>query len=814
MNRLQGLTTRLRTGFLFGLIALSLTACGGGAKTEANPDLNRGPTSTYTGPAPATADIQAFRVNLWDPLRGNNRCGSCHGVGGQSPQFARSDDVNQAYAAVQAEVDLSQPAESRLVRKVASGHHCWLDSSAACADSITAYITAWAGGSEGGGATDVQLTPPISRDAGASKSLPPESDLFATHVHPLLKEHCRECHSSSERTAQSPFFASPGLAEAYDGVRGKIDLNEPGNSRLVVRLRDESHNCWSDCERDAETLRQAIQSVADSVLPTPVDERLVLSKALKLDDGIVASSGGRYEANMIAKYEFKTGGGTTAYDTSGVEPALNLTLSGNYDWVGGWGIEFDGGKAQGSTSASSKLAKLIRATGEYSVEAWVVPANTTQEGPARIISYSGGSSARNFTLGQTLQSYDFLNRSSVSDGNGGPALSTPDADNILQATQQHVVITYDPSNGRRIYVNGLLVDVADPLTGGSLGSWDDTYALVLGNEVSREYPWRGRLRMVTIYNRALNQGQIAQNFGVGVGEKYYLLFHIGHLIDVPDTYVMLETSQFDSHSYLFQQPTVINLRDDASFDNIPLQGLKIGINGREALVGQAFSTLDTRLDDSSHAAGGQVLSMQGAVIGSESGPETDEFFLSFKQLGSHQNIIVEASTTTPPTTSPAIQADIGVRTFDEINATMASLTGVSPTRPEVQNTFNNIRQQLPAIPNIEAFLTSHQIAITQLAIEYCSALVSDATLRTSYFPRFSFSGSGFDGTQRNALIAPLLTRIIGTDLNSQPEIRDELEGLIDTLAGSCSGSCSGPQTEVIAKASCAATLGSAAVLLK
>jgi hypothetical protein len=30
--------------------------------------------------------------------------------------------------------------------------------------------------------------------------------------------------------------------------------------------------------------------------------------------------------------------GNIAYDTSGHEPALNLTLSGDVTWVGGWGI--------------------------------------------------------------------------------------------------------------------------------------------------------------------------------------------------------------------------------------------------------------------------------------------------------------------------------------------------------------------------------------------------------------------------------------------------------------------------------------------
>ncbi len=43
--------------------------------------------------------------------------------------------------------------------------------------------------------------------------------------------------------------------------------------------------------------------------------------------------------------------GNIAYDTSGHEPALNLTLSGDVTWVGGWGINVKmGGKAQGTAA--------------------------------------------------------------------------------------------------------------------------------------------------------------------------------------------------------------------------------------------------------------------------------------------------------------------------------------------------------------------------------------------------------------------------------------------------------------------------------
>ena len=70
--------------------------------------------------------------------------------------------------------------------------------------------------------------------------------------------------------------------------------------------------------------------------------------------------------NVIALYQFKTGQGTTAYDTSGVNPGMHLTLSGGVGWVGGWGIDVGSGKAQASTTTSRKLYDLITAAGEYS----------------------------------------------------------------------------------------------------------------------------------------------------------------------------------------------------------------------------------------------------------------------------------------------------------------------------------------------------------------------------------------------------------------------------------------------------------------
>ncbi|MGD2073719.1 MAG: LamG domain-containing protein [Gammaproteobacteria bacterium] len=826
------------------LLALLLTACGGGASTETNPVTSLPgsvDTLSYTGPNAQTEDIRAFQVNVWERLRDANRCGACHLEGGQVPMFVRQDDVNLAYSEANSLIDLDSPDASRLVTKVAEGHNCWLSSVAACATAITSYIEDWAEGVVAGG-RQIQLVAPVAYAPGATLGFPAEvgDTDFESTVWPLLRSNCQGCHVDSSPTPQQPFFASDNVADAYEAVKSKISLNEPGGSRLVVRLRDEFHNCWSQCDADATAMESRIVVLAASVPVNQVQSPTIFSDALKLPEGIVAAGGNRHETDLIAQYEFKTGSGNVALDTSGVLPELNLTLSGDVDWVGGWGIDLVNGRAQGSTTNSRKLHDLITATGEYSVEAWVAPANVTQEGPARIVSYSAGTDARNFTLGQTQYNYDFLHRSSTTDGNGQAALSTADADEDLQATLQHVVLTFDPINGRRIYVNGEFTGDTDPVPPGNLNDWNDSFALVLGNEASGDRPWAGTIRLLAIHNRALTQTQIQQNFDVGVGEKFFLLFGIGDLIALPQSYIMFEVAQYDNHSYLFHRPTFVNLDPAAAPVNIPIKCLSIGINGSEAPVGQAYRNLDTTIDASRYdPAAGQVLSELGTVIALENGPDYDEFFLTFEVLGSNTNVVTENSPLLPPPVpGPGEVSDIGLRTFDEINATMAAITGVEPQR--VRSEFESLRQQLPAVETIEGFLSAHQMAIAQLSIAYCHELVEDRVKRADFFG-FADPASGdafFNSAVATAFTAAAKDRITGAlfermsglpgtgaALGSAPtraEIEAELIGpgpnLFDRLEQNCSldpgCNADADRTRAVVKAMCAATLGGAGMLVQ
>ncbi len=831
-----------------------LAACGGGASVQQNPNTSAAAVATYTGPAPANADVQSFQVNLWQNIKATNRCGGCHTQGGQSPQFARSDDVNLADQAANTVVDLQQPNQSMMVAKVGGGHNCWLASPQACADTLTAWITAWAGATAQG-AQQVKLVAPPSVDVGASKSFPADPSAFQTTVYPVVHQWCSRCHSDTAGTPQQPYFASSDINIAYAAAQAKIVLADAGLptaspavaactitdppagsapntpatttclSRFVQRMVSDHHNCWEDCTQAGRDMLTAIENMAGQIPLTPIDPSLVVSKALRLIDGTVASGQGRYSDAQIALYEFKTETGNIAYDTSGVEPALDLTISGNANLLPNtWGLYIGtGGKAQGTTTASAKLANLIQSTGEFSIEAWATPANVAQL-TADIVSYSGGPTASNFALQQNAFQYEALTRSSVTDTNGMPPLATNQANQVAQAALQHIVVTYDPVNGRKLYVNGQFTGDLDTKGGGTLANWDNTFALVLGDDPSggAKTQWTGVISMLAIHNRALTPAQIQQNFNAGVGEKYYLLFDVSSLTNVPQSYIMMTASVNDTYSYLFTNPTFISLDPTQTPNGIAIAGIRIGVNGAEAQVGQTYIPLTTTVTASGYnSQTGELLSTVGAVIPLANGPTADQFFLSFAQIGSHSHAYADPTVTAPaPTAGPAVP-DLGVRTFERISQTMAKLTGVSPLDANVAATYASVQQTLPSIPDFSAYSYSNQMAVAQLAASYCSELVSGPNAAT-------FFGAGFNasqtGSQLAANSAPIITalydNIVGTapggaQLATAPplaQVQTELSNLIGTLATGSAGTQSGG-AGTIATAACTALLASASTVI-
>ena len=329
---------------------------------------------------------------------------------------------------------------------------------------------------------------------------------------------------------------------------------------------------------------------------------------------------------------------------------------------------------------------------------------------------------------------------------------------MAQAALQHVVLTYDPVNGQQIYVNGQITPDKDPAGGGSLANWDNTFALALGSEVTGKEQWTGTIKFAAIHSRALTAQQVLENFNAGVGQSFYLLFDISAQTGIPQTYILFRASQYDTYSYLFTNPTFYSLNPNAAPSNIVIKGMRIGVNGIVPSAGQSYSTMNVTVGPPNYSpTGGQVLSTVGDIVPVDQGPATDLFFLTFDQLGS----FTYTPTGTPPTYSPpalpsctftypvpsgetGCSPDYGVATFERIYHTMSSITGVPFTNSAVTSTYQSLQQSMPSQPTINAFLASHQTAISQLATSYCTQLVSTPSAFSTFF-----AGSGFATLNQN-----------------------------------------------------------------
>jgi hypothetical protein len=833
-----------RAAALTLLTIVAACTAGGPATTQTQATTPGTTASTYTGPAAANADVQSFKINLWDNIRTSDKCGGCHHEGGQSPMFARSDDVNLAYQAANPLVNFTQPGQSTLVLKVSSGHNCWVADPKACGDTMLTWIKAWIGTSATS-STGVTLTPPASSTVAGGKQFPPTAQAggdgasatsFQLTVYPLLTQFCSGCHSPLASSPQTPFFAQPDVNAAYIAAQDKINLNSPDQSRFVVRLRDEHHNCWTtpaggaaDCAGSATAMLDAINKFANAISVTSVDPALLLSMGLHLKDGTVASGGNRSEANLVAKYDFKTGTGTTAYDTSGVSPAADLLLTGDVTWVGGWGININkGGKAQASTASSTKIASMITGTGEYTIETWVAPANVAQAN-AWIVSYSGSDTTRNATLGQNAMAYQAATRSDKTTANGDKTPVLTDATKVpVQAALTHLVLTYDPTNGEQIYVNGVLANKAkDPATGGSLANWDNTFALVLGAETTGKEQWLGIIKFVAIHSRALTLGQVTQNYNAGVGEKYFMLFDVASLSGVPQSYIQVTASVLDSYAYQFTSPTFISLNPNAVPGSVVVKGIRYGVNGVLQTSGQSWAMVNATVGGAAYTpASGQILAKVGGIVASDKGPDTDLMFLSFDQLGSHTHAYAIPTAPAPVATYAPVGPPVrGVKYYSQINAAMSQITGVPVQTAAINTVYNTLQQALPPTNDISAFVPSGQTAISQLADLYCSTAVNTASIQNVTFPGLVLTQSaatyfgnskvaalsGAQVTNRGLVINPLINAAIGSNVNAAEVtlVTTELNGLMDTLVGA-----SGTTTAQVAQGACSAVLGSAAVSLQ
>lgn len=220
---------------------------------------------------------------------------------------------------------------------------------------------------------------------------------------------------------------------------------------------------------------------------------------------------------LQALYTFAEGGGQTVRDVSGVGNPLPLKIADAtaVAWRAD-GLTLTSPTLLSSGQPAGKIQSACQASGAVTLEAWITPANVTQDGPARILTMSADPYRRNFTLGQGLwggaapNRFDARLRTTATGDNGQPSLST--APGSARTALTHLVYTRSAGGGAVLYVNGQ--PAATTTRGGSLANWA-AYPLALGNELSGGRPWLGTYHLAAVYCRALSSAEVAQNYAAG-----------------------------------------------------------------------------------------------------------------------------------------------------------------------------------------------------------------------------------------------------------------------------------------------------------
>ncbi|MCK5136579.1 MAG: fibronectin type III domain-containing protein [Bacteroidales bacterium] len=252
-------------------------------------------------------------------------------------------------------------------------------------------------------------------------------------------------------------------------------------------------------------------------LDNPLSEPIVLP-GLKTSSVL---SRGRVTENLQVLYNFSNGEGSEVSDISGVGEPMTLHISREgvtTEWIKGQGLRVTESTIISNKGIATKLMEALPETNEITLEAWVKQEDRVQSGPARIITLSADHFNRAVMLAHegNESAYKYVARLNTTgtDANGIPEIAS-DID-FTSMSLHHVVYTHDNDGMERLYINGQ--EFYSGTREGDFSSWDDDYQFALANEITGERPWTGIFYLAAVYNRALSESEVDQNYKSGFGQ--------------------------------------------------------------------------------------------------------------------------------------------------------------------------------------------------------------------------------------------------------------------------------------------------------
>src|SRR5262249_40832209 len=92
---------------------------------------------------------------------------------------------------------------------------------------------------------------------------------FKDSLYPLLRSNCAGCHSTENKTgsgAQAPVHSDVNVNLAHEYALTRVNFREPAESKFVVRMAIDRHNCFdANCGIAAEKMLAAVTAWRDKI---------------------------------------------------------------------------------------------------------------------------------------------------------------------------------------------------------------------------------------------------------------------------------------------------------------------------------------------------------------------------------------------------------------------------------------------------------------------------------------------------------------------------------------------------------------------
>lgn len=226
----------------------------------------------------------------------------------------------------------------------------------------------------------------------------------------------------------------------------------------------------------------------------------------------VTASGSRVTEGLILLYNFNEAGGDTVLDNSGYGTPLGMKIfnTSAVSWTPKGLATND--KAFIRSNTATKVIDASTTSNEVTVEAWIVPALSSQAPLSRIVTLAEGYYNQNYAIMQSGDSYVVRMRSTEPLPSAiGDGIATNPGTVTTELT--HLLFTRRSDGISYFYINGNIAFV--DTGGGDFANWFSTNRFQIANDFG-EGQWLGTYYLVSVYERALDQPEVLANYNFGV----------------------------------------------------------------------------------------------------------------------------------------------------------------------------------------------------------------------------------------------------------------------------------------------------------